>query len=301
MPDTLYWMFITMMLVLVSGMAIFTLRGALLPSINDDEPDDLYYTATRRNKRRGDAKAQDEEDGIDDIEIGIDGTPFAFGDERSHDDDESTNYTNRSEEKRTTTTNENQLKLIEESFLEDGFEEEEEEEQIEEDQAEAEAATPGALCGIDAAEAAATIQKTWRNKFQTAGDVCGTTDDVDDEAVEVYVPLPSAGEEVEVGSNNGSDSSVGADLDAVNVDASMEKDGGNSEEDDDDDDVTAAETIATIANTVVLGTNLIDLEEQSGGSTTDDLRSASDVPPDGRASGDDSSLDGSSNEKKGMF
>jgi hypothetical protein len=152
------------------------------------------------------------------------------------------------------------------------------------------------LCGIDATEAAATIQKTWRNKFQNAGDVCGTTDDVDDEAVELYVPLPSAEEEVEVGSNNGSDSSVGADLDAVNVDASMEKYGGNSEEDD--DDVTAAETIA---NTVVLGTNLIELEEQSGGSTTDDLRSASDVPPDGRASGDDSSLDGSSNEKKGMF
>jgi len=282
MPDTLYWMFITMMLVLVSGMAIFTLRGALLPSINDDEPDDYYYTATRRNKRRH-AKAQDEEDVIDDIEIGADGVPFTYGDERSHDDDESTNYTNRSEVEKTTNTNENQLKLVEESFLEDGFDEEEE--QKEKDQAEAEAATPGALCGIDAAEgAAATIQKTWRNKIQNAGDVCGKTDDVDDEVVAVYVP--SAEEEVD---SNGNDSSVWADLDAVN--ASMEKYGGNSDEND--DDVTAAETVA---NTVVLGTNLIEVDDQSGGSTTDDLRSASDVQPDGRASGDDSSLEGSSNK-----
>jgi len=48
LPSALYTMFITIVLVLVFGMVIFTLRGAMLPNILDDEQDDYYYTSSRR-------------------------------------------------------------------------------------------------------------------------------------------------------------------------------------------------------------------------------------------------------------
>ncbi len=56
-----------LILVLMYGMVIFTLRGALLPSILDDEPDDFYYTSSRRwgGRERGDMDDYEEDDGFD--------------------------------------------------------------------------------------------------------------------------------------------------------------------------------------------------------------------------------------------
>jgi hypothetical protein len=50
LPNTMFWMFITMILVLVSGMITISLRGALVPELLDDEPDDYYYTKNTERK-----------------------------------------------------------------------------------------------------------------------------------------------------------------------------------------------------------------------------------------------------------
>jgi len=44
MPNTMFWMFVTMLLVLFFGMIIISLRGALVPGVLDDEPDNYYYS-----------------------------------------------------------------------------------------------------------------------------------------------------------------------------------------------------------------------------------------------------------------
>ncbi len=64
LPSALYNMFITIVLVLVCGMVIFTLRGALLPNILDDEEDDYYYTSSRRwgNSTRSARVVPDDDD-----------------------------------------------------------------------------------------------------------------------------------------------------------------------------------------------------------------------------------------------
>lgn len=46
LPDTLYWMFVTMMLVVTFGMLILTLRSALVPSLTENEPENHYYTVS---------------------------------------------------------------------------------------------------------------------------------------------------------------------------------------------------------------------------------------------------------------
>ena len=50
LPNTMFWMFITMLLVLVSGMIIISLRGALVPELLDDEPGDYYYSKNTERK-----------------------------------------------------------------------------------------------------------------------------------------------------------------------------------------------------------------------------------------------------------
>ena len=60
-------MFITIVLVLVFGMVIFTLRGAMLPNILDDEQDDYCYTSSRRwgNSSRSAQISPDDDDEFD--------------------------------------------------------------------------------------------------------------------------------------------------------------------------------------------------------------------------------------------
>jgi len=44
LPNTLNWMFATMILVLAFGMVIFTLRGAMVPSLTKEQPEDYYHS-----------------------------------------------------------------------------------------------------------------------------------------------------------------------------------------------------------------------------------------------------------------
>jgi len=50
LPNTMFWMFITMLLVLFFGMITISLRGALVPELLDDEPDDYYYSKNTERK-----------------------------------------------------------------------------------------------------------------------------------------------------------------------------------------------------------------------------------------------------------
>jgi hypothetical protein len=53
LPNTQFWMLTTMILVLVFGMLLFTFRSALTPTLEDDEPEDYYYSKNTELKTQG--------------------------------------------------------------------------------------------------------------------------------------------------------------------------------------------------------------------------------------------------------
>jgi hypothetical protein len=69
LPNTLFWMFITMLLVMSFGLIILTFRGALVPSLeDDDEPEDYYYSKASERKLLRQQSSRGEEQNISDVE-----------------------------------------------------------------------------------------------------------------------------------------------------------------------------------------------------------------------------------------
>lgn len=68
LPNTLFWMFITMLLVMCFGLIILTFRGALVPSVENDEPEDYYYSKASERKLLRQQSSRGEERDISDME-----------------------------------------------------------------------------------------------------------------------------------------------------------------------------------------------------------------------------------------
>lgn len=68
LPNTLFWMFMTMLLVVIFGLIILTFRGALVPTLENDEPEDYYYSKASERKLMRQQSSREEPDNSDDDE-----------------------------------------------------------------------------------------------------------------------------------------------------------------------------------------------------------------------------------------